>query len=323
MASYRKTKHGWRVEICINRVRDSGTFDTKNEARAWADQREEEIRSGRSAADDNRTVADIFDRYAREISIKKRGRRWEEVRLQKLSRDPLAQVRLTALTKYDLIDWRDRQTISAGSILREMNLIGHALSLAHDEWRWLTHNPMEGVKRPPQPLARNRRPTPDEIDRLVLALGWWEGCKITEHMQRVAVAYLFAIETGMRAGEICALEPRYVDLKARVAHLPITKNGEARDVPLSARATTLLKQLQPWGETVFRVGVRTLDVLFRRARDACQIENLTFHDARREAASRLAKKLHPLELARVLGHTDLDMLLVYYRESAAEMAKKL
>jgi integrase len=323
MASYRKTKHGWRVEICINRVRDSGTFDTKAAARAWADQREEQIRSGKAPGDDTRTVADIFDRYAREVSIKKRGRRWEEVRLLKLSRDPLAAVRLSALTKYDLIAWRDRQTISAGSILREMNLLNHAFFMAFDEWQWLTHNPMEGVKRPPPPQARTRRPSPDEIDRIVLALGWWEGCQIKEHMQRVAVAYLFAIETGMRAGEICSLIPEHVDLKARVAHLPMTKNGLARDVPLSKRAIQLLKQLQPWGETVFRVGVKTLDVLFRRARDACKIENLTFHDSRREAASRLSKKLHPLELARVLGHTDLDMLLVYYQENASEIAKKL
>lgn len=323
MASYRKTKHGWRVEICIQRIRDSATFDTKGEARAWADRREAEIRSGRTAEDVNRTVADVLDRYAREVSVDKRGRRWEEVRLMKLARDPLAGVRLSELTKFDLIAWRDRQTISAGSIRREMNLIGHALEVARAEWGWLADNPMKEVKRPPEPRARTRRPSQDEIDRIVLALGWWEGCKIKEAMQRTAVAYLFAIETAMRAGEICALLPEHVDLKTRTAHLPMTKNGLARDVPLSARAVALLRQLQPWGATVFQLNARSLDVFFRRARDACQINDLTFHDSRREATSRLAKKLHPLELARVTGHTDLKQLLTYYQESAADIAKKL
>ncbi len=323
MASYRKTKHGWRVEVCIKRVRDSATFDTKAEARAWADRREDEIRSGVTAADASRTVEDVFKRYAREVSVSKRGRKWEEVRLLKFGRDDLAKVKLSALTKFDLIAWRDRQATSAGSIRREMNLINHCLEVARAEWGWITENPMKEVSRPKEPRARKRRPAQDEIDRLVLALGWWENCQIKEAMQRAAVAYLFAIETAMRAGEICGLQPENVDLKKRTAHLPITKNGLARDVPLSARAVELLKQLKPWGETVFQLNARSLDVFFRRAKAACGITDLTFHDSRREATSRLAKKLHPLELARVTGHTDLKQLLTYYDDTAEEIAKKL
>jgi integrase len=323
MASFRKTKHGWRVEICIKRVRDSATFDTKTQARAWADQREQEIRTGVSASDEARTVGDIFIKYARDISSKKRGRKWEEVRLLKLGRDPLALVALSTLSKYDFIDWRDRQTISAGSIRREMNLINHALEIARTEWGWLTANPLKEVTRPKEPRARTRRPTQDEIDRIVHALGWWQGCRITDISQRVAVAYLFAIETAMRAGEIVGLTPADIDMKKRTAHLPITKNGLSRDVPLSKEAVTLLKQLQPWGDTVFQLNGKSLDVLFRRARDACGITDLRFHDSRREATSRLTKKLHALELAQMTGHTNLSELLTYYKESAAELAKKL
>ncbi len=323
MASYRKTKNGWRVELCIKRVRDSATFDTKAEARSWAEKREDELRTGVTEEVSGRTVQDIFDKYSAEVSIKKRGRKWEEVRLLKLSRDPLAKVKLSALTKYDLIAWRDRQTISAGSILREMNLIGHALETARADWGWLSENPIKEVGRPKAPRARKRRPSEDEIGRIVHSLGWWEHCKITEAQQRVAIAYLFAIESAMRAGEICGLLPENVDLRKRTAHLPMTKNGLARDVPLSKRAVELLKQLQPWGKTVFQLNGSSLDVLFRRARDACGIVGLTFHDSRREATSRLAKKLHPLELARVTGHTNLQQLLTYYEETAEELAKKL
>lgn len=323
MASYRKTKTGWRVEICINRVRDSATFDTKAEAREWADKREVEIKSGRDAGSNERTVADIFNKYAREISIQKRGRKWEEVRLAKFCRDPLSAVRLDALTKYHIIDWRDRQTISAGSIRREMSLINHAFELAVSEWGWLLYNPVKDVNRPPEPRARTRSPSQDEIDRIVLALGWWERCKITDKKQRSAIALLFAIETAMRAGEICGLMPEYVNLKKRVAHLPMTKNGLARDVPLSKRAVELLRQLEPWGDTVFQLKANVLDVEFRAARDACKIKDLHFHDSRREATSRLAEKFNPFELARITGHEDLKMLMRYYQKSAEELAKKI
>lgn len=325
MASYRKTKTGWRVEICVGRVRDSTTRDTKAECRAWAEAREAEILSGKRRESSSQTVGDLFDRYSREVSPSKRGKRWEQVRLAKLGRDPLAAVSLARLSKADLIEWRERRLgeVSPGSVIREMNLIGAVLSAAHQEWELLSSNPAREVKKPKAPRARSRRPSQDEIDRICLALGWWERCKITDKSQRVAVAYLFAIETAMRAGEICGLLPEHIDLKKRVAHLPMTKNGLARDVPLSKRAVELLKQLQPWGDTVLQVSSATLDVLFRRARDACQIEGLTFHDSRREAISRLAKKLHPLELARVAGHTDLSQLLTYYNETAEELAKKI
>jgi len=49
--------------------------------------------------------------------------------------------------------------------------------------------------------------------------------------QRVAVAFLFAIETAMRAGDICGLVDS--DIVSRTATLRQTKNGTMRGVPLS------------------------------------------------------------------------------------------
>ncbi|MCV5198111.1 tyrosine-type recombinase/integrase, partial [Escherichia coli] len=42
---------------------------------------------------------------------------------------------------------------------------------------------------------------------------------------------LLALETAMRRSEIAELRWRFIDLDRRVAHLPDTKNGNARDVP--------------------------------------------------------------------------------------------
>ena len=54
------------------------------------------------------------------------------------------------------------------------------------------------------------------------------------------------------------------------------------------------------------------------------IEGLTFHDLRHTAVVRLAKKLSPFELAKMVGHRDLKMTLnVYYQQDAEETAKKL
>jgi len=129
----------------------------------------------------------------------------------------------------------------------------------------------------------------------------------------------------MRAGEICALEARYIDLAARTAHLPDTKNGLPRTVPLSSAAVALLEQLKPWPEVggVFCLASGVLSSLFKRAVDAVGIPNLTFHDSRHEAITRLAKKLDVLKLARMVGHRDIKQLMTYYNETAAELAKLL
>ena len=136
--------------------------------------------------------------------------------------------------------------------------------------------------------------------------------------QRIAAAFLFAIETGMRAGEICKLTAD--DVSGRVARVVDPKNGEDRDVPLSPRALKLWS-LVPDG---FGLSAASLDAMFRTARnERTTIKGMTFHDTRHEAITRLAKKLHVLDLARVVGHKDIRKLMIYYNESAEDIAGKL
>jgi integrase len=51
-----------------------------------------------------------------------------------------------------------------------------------------------------------------------------------------------AIETAMRRGELLSLTWENVDLKRQTAHLPDTKNGDPRTVPLSTRAVAILRR---------------------------------------------------------------------------------
>jgi len=63
---------------------------------------------------------------------------------------------------------------------------------------------------------------------------------------------------------------------------------------------------------------------FRRARDNCGITDLHFHDSRREALTRLSKKVPVETLAKISGHRSLNILLnVYYRPDMAEIADML
>lgn len=176
------------------------------------------------------------------------------------------------------------------------------------------------VKKPPSPPSRKRRITADEVERVTLACGLTD-LEADTAMNRVGLAFLFALETAMRSGEICGL--RWQDVGAKSVTLPKTKNGDQRQVPLSLRAREILAALPRDDGPCFGLDDATRDTLFRRARDAAQVGDLHFHDTRSEAIWRLSKKLDVMELARVIGHRDLRSLLIYFNTSADELADRL
>lgn len=319
MPSIRRRGASWRAELYKDGRRESATFPTKQQAAAWAQQREAELIGVRLP---EHTVREALRRYAREVAPKHRGERWELARLGLLERDRLADVRLPALRPIHIAEWRERrlQAVSGASVRREMNLLQSVFKACRRDWGWLATDPLKDVDRPPNPPSRRRRISQDEIDRVTLALGY-DGGAPTTVSDRVALAFLFALETAMRSGEILALH--WEDVGAKSVQLRATKNGDRRRVPLSPRAREILGLL-PRGEgPVFGLESGTRDALFRRARDAAGIRDLHFHDSRAEAIWRLSKKLDVMELARVIGHRDLKSLLFYYEADPDELADRL
>lgn len=319
MASIRRRGAGWRAELYKAGTRESQTFLTKQQAVAWAHAREAELVGARLP---DHTVLEALRRYSREVCPKHRGEEWEIVRLRMMERDKIASVRLPALRPIHVAEWRERRLkhVSGASVRREMNLLQSVFKSCRKTWGWLSIDPFEDIDRPPNPPSRRRRISQDEIDRVTLALGYDGGVPETVS-DRVALAFLFAIETAMRSGEILGLQ--WADVSPKSVTLPQTKNGDVRRVPLSPRAREILALL-PVGEgAVFAVDGKSRDTLFRKARDRAQIQNLHFHDSRAEAIWRLSKKLDVMELARVIGHRDLKSLLFYYQADADELADRL
>jgi integrase len=198
-------------------------------------------------------------------------------------------------------DWQHRrlQTVSGASTRRERNLLNHAFEIARKEWPWLSKNPFEGVRRPRDSKPRKRIASPAEIT------------KLTEPPGQLSRVIVFALETGMRAGEIASK----FKVKGRVATVD-GKTGE-REVPLSKEAQEAL------GDG-FELAAGSISTMFANRCEDMKIHGLTFHDLRHTAATRLSKKLDPWELAKMFGWKDLKIPLnVYYKADTEEMAKKL
>lgn len=334
MATVTQRGTAWRVQVRRKGVKAWQTFATEAEAIAWGEA--EEARISRAAdgkpstpiAPAGQSVADLMDRYAREVSPKKRGERWEAIRLRKLAPD--FQMAAATLDKETVALWRDQrlQQVSASSVNRELTLISAVLTHAMQEWRLpLQANPVHLIRRPAMPEARTRRVSDEERAAIMKALGWTgEQAPITRK-QWVAWGFCLELETMMRQGEIFRLTWQHVHLAKKFSHLPETKNGFKRDVPLSPRARALIAML-PAGEgdeKVLPMNKGTYENYFRRAVKAAGIVDLHHHDARREALTRMARKYpHVEDLARASGHRgDLRSLMLYYRPDVTDLADML
>ncbi len=318
----------WRVQIRIKGVSKSATFSRHADAKAWAARTETEIIDGiQGNIPKYLTFGDLLTRYAAEITPKKRGSISENYRIGRMQKSKLARISVADLRPADFADFRDArlQSVSGSSVNRELSTLSAVCDTAMREWGLMRENPVKKISKPKNPKERSRRPTQQEVDDICAALLYDTGSPPKLAMQRVAAAFLFAIETAMRAGEICGLTWDNIDFTRRLAHLPMTKNGHSRDVPLSRRAIEILNNLRGIHPTrVFDLTSQTLDVMFRRARDKCGIQDLHFHDSRREALTRLSKKVPVETLAKISGHRDLSILLnVYYRPDMAEIADML
>lgn len=133
---------------------------------------------------------------------------------------------------------------------------------------------------------------------------------------------LFAIRTGMRAGEICALT--WSDVRDDYVIVRQSKTGEGRHVPLSPGARRVLDGMRGWHPVeVFGLRPQTLDALFRKLRDSAGLSGFTFHDTRHTAATMLARKLDVLTLCKMFGWRNTTRALTYFNPTASDIANRL
>jgi integrase len=311
--SVRGTK--WQVKIRRKgQPQLSATFATEAAARQWITEHER--------IDAGPTVGDLFRKYIQYPIRDKKSSEWDRRTLQRMVRreKKLCMVPAAQLDKTHLAEWRDRRIkeVLGSTVNRELDAISAAYRVAIDEWDMgITGNPVLGFRRPKLPLPRDVRLIAGDDERLVTAA--------LEFNREIAPAIILAIETAMRQGEIAKLRWEHIDLKARTALLPMTKNGTARKVPLSSRAVEALAWCPPpHTGRVFKLTQSAMKYAFSRVREQCGLGNLRFHDLRHEAASRLFEKgLNVIEVATITGHKNLKHLQRYTHLRAEDLAAKL
>ena len=334
MASFRKRSGRWQARITRKGHADlTKTFISREDAQKWARTVEREIDTGsflphHRAAD--QTLAELIERYRLEVVPKLRGSPTERFRLQTIER-LMGHIQLALVNPAAIASFRDRRLkeVSPSTCLRELQSLSAMLGHAQQEWQLIATNPVRAIRKPSPNKARDRRLSSEEELRLLAALtpaqrlsdGRW-----SHGIRNVWLKPLtqLALETAMRRGELLALRWEHIDLAKRTAHLPLTKNGDQRTVPLTTTAVEVLRSLpRAIDGRVFPLTPNAVKQAWDRARIRAGLPDLHFHDCRHEAASRLAERLNVLELAAVTGHRDLRMLQRYVHIKAEALAQKL
>lgn len=225
------------------------TFEKRSQAVEWANNVESEMSRGtyvnRSEAEGT-TLFEALARYQKEVSITKKSYESEKWRIAAWQKHKLATHSLATLRSSDFAKYRDERLedgIKASTIRNDLAVISHLFTIALKEWGIPVLNPVMGISKPRDNNARSRRLVKDEENRILKAIG-----EATAHAQErsnvwIEPIVLFAIETAMRQDEILSLTWEHVDLLSATVHLPITKNGTSRDVPLSTKAGAILEAL--------------------------------------------------------------------------------
>jgi integrase len=328
MATIRKLRGRWQAQVRRRGVPPRAkSFDKRTDAERWARDLEAEAdRSGWVAdtrAAEKTTLGELLTRYCAEVTPTKRGAVSEKARINSIVRCPIAHRTLAKLTSSDVATYRDERlkTVAPATIVRELNTISHAIEIASREWGlWVPRNPVKLVRRPPVPRGRTRRLKEGEEQRLL------DACD-RGRTPLLKPLIIMAIETGMRRGELLDLRWEHVDLKQGVAHLPLTKNGDSRDVPLSRCAVRTLQELRTAGvkqERVFPMTGNAVRLAFEHLRVRAGISDFRFHDLRHEAISRLFEKgLNIAEVSAISGHRELKMLQRYTHLRAIDLVARL
>jgi integrase len=351
MATIRKRGTKWQVRIQIKGFDQiAKSFSTHADAEAWGKITESEMIRGayiKRIKADQTTLAQALDRYEREISANKRGVTQEAMRIKAWKAHKLAGKSLASLRSVDFAKCRDDRLkiVSPSTVRLELAIISNLFNVARKEWGFEgLSNPIEAIRLPTAQNDRNRLFYDGEESLLLTALEpnsergkdgrVKPGCRNTWLKPLV----LLALETAMRRGELLGLRWENIRLADRVAHLPLTKNGNSRNIPLSSKALEVLKGLpRPLRGPVFDLTPNAVKLGFVRAvkrarlnyvtqggKDERIMANLHFHDLRHIAITRLADKLpNIIELAAVSGHQDVRMLKRYYHPKAEALAMKL
>lgn len=234
----------------LARVRREGfkpvakTFTRKTDALAWGRRVEMDMEAGKwkDPSTEAPTFGEALKQYRTAVVPTMKGAGTYLWALDELAAMPMASKCISSITAGDVAAWRDAMSsrgLAAGTVVRRLGLLSGLMSWAHKERGWTAANPVHSVRKPRVNDSRER--VLSDAERHWLMLGAQAG-----RNEWLSDALIVLLESAMRRGELFSITAGDVEALGQgvqVVHLADTKNGSARDVPLTTTAAEALTRL--------------------------------------------------------------------------------
>lgn len=327
----RKRGDAYSISISYDKKRYYCTRDTAKECEQWAASKLLELKAQTKIENGELKpkylFRDLNTKYYQDVgqfnpSISSRDWIKGQYKNFEMKFGALAQKSIYDITPKDLTNWRNKRSseVSANTVLKEISHYSAMFTYAQKELFLLDENPWMQITKPKKPRARDRRIHPSEIDLILKILEYERGSTpvLSEHY--VAWGFLFAIETAMRKSELLSMQKN--EIYDGHVHIPKSKNGEARNVPLSEEAKALLELIKHDGRKVIPQSANAFRLMWEKRKKLIGLNDLHFHDTRHEAITRMVRiRKMPVEiLAKITGHKKIDVLVnTYYNPNADDL----
>lgn len=334
----RKTSKGEFRYRCTVAVKNEGvvvhrereTFSKQSEAKSWGVIRVADIEKNGIPVENKKNSAlfgDLLKMYISHPSITYSASKASSLSL--ISRCEICSVPLKDFSSNTFINHaklRADQGAGPSTIRNDITFIGAVLAsaspmfnIAFDmECYRSAKYQMSKLGMIAHSQKRSRRPTKDETDALLVALE--ERSRHSYKKIPFHRIFLFSILSCMRIGEVTRLRWDDIDhqqkaILVRDRKHPRKKMGNHMYVALLGDAWDIVMMQPKTSDQIFPYRHKRISIVFGEERNKLGIEDLRYHDLRREGASRLFEAGFVIEeVAQVTGHRSLKTLWQIYTE---------
>ena len=293
-----------------SRVQESSHSSSKRDAEALLALRRSEILRGIYKRPAKITFGELGTRYMEYAKGNKRSWLRDQQMLKHLAGFCGSERQIGEIVAADIEGYKlhRRKEVSGSTVNRELALLKRMFNLAIDWDLYLGSNPVRKVKFF-QEINTGFRVLSKEEEKKFLA-------SATPYIQDIA---LFALNTGLRIGEILSLKWEGVDLEKGLLTVFAEKTHKIRPVPINSEARRVLEfwTLGRKNEFVFynhETGKPFVDLKtgFALACRKAEIEGVTWHTLRHTFASRLLDRgVDIVTVQQLLGHSTVIVTMRY------------
>lgn len=324
----RKRGDSYLVDVTVNGKRHTRTCATYEEAKIARLQIEAELRGAalqQQQAEQSATSWTLGEALAKTIEV-----RWadskNEVKAIRTAKVAIthfgADRRLDTIKTADLDDyvqWLRRQHNAPATINRKLAALSAMFTVAMER-NGCDRKPR--IIRQPEPTHRIRYLSTEEEMMVLSLLQQWK-------QQAVKEAVITLVDTGMRVGELMAMQTKDVDLKANIISIWHNKGDLPRSIPMTDRVRAIVAERcgRSRGLVFFNLSRETLRYHWDRVRSAMGLDEddqFVPHSLRHTCATRLVQRgVSLFKVQKLLGHSTITVTERYSHLSDRDLQEAI